>query len=61
MLATCAELGVAFVAYSPLGRAFLTSATAREGLGEEDFRHNNPRFVGEAGEANQRLVRNNFV
>ncbi|MCV0441431.1 MAG: aldo/keto reductase [Hydrogenophaga sp.] len=56
MLATCAELGVAFVAYSPLGRAFLTGTVDVAQLADNDFRKNNPRFVGEAQAANQRLV-----
>ncbi|MGE0348414.1 aldo/keto reductase [Hydrogenophaga sp.] len=56
MLATCAELGVAFVAYSPLGRAFLTGTVDVGQLADNDFRKHNPRFVGEAQAANQRLV-----
>lgn len=56
MLAACAELGVAFVAYSPLGRAFLTGTVDVGQLADNDFRKNNPRFVGEAQAANQRLV-----
>ena len=56
MLPTCAELGVAFVAYSPLGRAFLTGAVHSEQLAEGDFRKYNPRFVGEAEKINGQLV-----
>lgn len=57
MLDACRELGVSFVAYSPLGRAFLTGAVASgEDLAADDFRRNNPRFQGEALEANRRLV-----
>jgi aryl-alcohol dehydrogenase-like predicted oxidoreductase len=56
MLATCAELGTAFVAYSPLGRAFLTGALSVEQLADNDFRKNNPRFIGEAGQSNRQLV-----
>ena len=56
MLATCAELGTTFVAYSPLGRAFLTGAVHSEQLAEGDFRKHNPRFVGEAEKINARLV-----
>ncbi len=56
MLAACAELGVAFVAYSPLGRAFLTSTLDIQRLPEDDFRKHNPRFSGEAGMGNLRLV-----
>ena len=57
MLATCAELGTAFVAYSPLGRAFLTGALDMSQLADNDFRKNNPRFVGEAQARNQQLVK----
>lgn len=45
VLATCRELGVGFVAYSPLGRGFLTGTiTAPEDFAEDDFRRNSPRF-----------------
>lgn len=56
MLQACAELGVAFVAYSPLGRAFLTGAMDASQLEPGDFRRHNPRFVGEAAVQNQCLV-----
>ncbi|MBS1161881.1 MAG: aldo/keto reductase [Proteobacteria bacterium] len=56
MLPTCAELGITFVAYSPLGRAFLTGAMHTEQLAEGDFRKHNPRFVGEAEISNGQLV-----
>ena len=56
LLATCAELGTTFVAYSPLGRAFLTGAVHTEQLAEGDFRKHNPRFVGEAEKINAQLV-----
>jgi len=56
MLATCAELGTTFVAYSPLGRAFLTGAVCPEQLAEGDFRKHNPRFVGAAEKINAQLV-----
>jgi aryl-alcohol dehydrogenase-like predicted oxidoreductase len=57
MLATCRGLGVTFVAYSPLGRAFLTgTVTSTEALTPEDFRRTNPRFRGEALQNNLRLV-----
>ena len=57
MLATCRELGVTFVAYSPLGRAFLTG-TVKDGeaLAAGDFRRTNPRFQGDALRNNLRLV-----
>lgn len=56
MLATCAELGTTFVAYSPLGRAFLTGAVHSGQLAEGDFRKHNPRFVGAAEKINAQLV-----
>jgi aryl-alcohol dehydrogenase-like predicted oxidoreductase len=56
MLTVCAELGTTFVAYSPLGRAFLTGAVDVNQLAGNDFRRNNPRFVGEAQQHNQKLV-----
>ncbi len=56
VLATCAELGTSFVAYSPLGRAFLTGTVKPETLADNDFRKGNPRFQGEAEHANRRLV-----
>ena len=56
MLKVCAELGTTFVAYSPLGRAFLTGTVNAESLADNDFRKRNPRFTGAAGAANHRLV-----
>jgi len=56
VLATCAELGTTFVAYSPLGRAFLTGAVSPAELSEGDFRKNNPRFSPQAEAANRPLV-----
>ena len=45
ILDTCRELGVLFVAYSPLGRGFLTGRIkSREDLAENDYRRSNPRF-----------------
>jgi aryl-alcohol dehydrogenase-like predicted oxidoreductase len=59
VLATCRRLGIGFVAYSPLGRGFLTSeASNRASNDPTDFRSVNPRFVGEAGEKNLALVSN---
>ena len=46
VLPVCRELGIGFVAYSPLGRGFLGGAG--RALGERDFRHNLPRWQGEA-------------
>ena len=56
MLATCAELGTTFVAYSPLGRAFLTGALDKANLAANDFRNLLPRFSGAAQAANQVMV-----
>jgi aryl-alcohol dehydrogenase-like predicted oxidoreductase len=51
------ELGIGFVAYSPLGRGFLTGAiTSPEDLDEDDFRSSNPRFQGENFQRNLDLV-----
>ena len=47
-LAACRRLGVGFVAYSPLGRGFLTGAIAKfEDLADDDYRRHSPRFQGE--------------
>lgn len=57
VLATCRELGIGFVAYSPLGRGFLSGEIKRfENLAEDDWRRTNPRFEGENFEKNLRLV-----
>ncbi len=53
----CMELGVGFVAYSPLGRGFLTGAIRSiDDLDANDWRRNNPRFQGENFERNLKLV-----
>jgi aryl-alcohol dehydrogenase-like predicted oxidoreductase len=58
ILSTCRELGISFVAYSPLGRGFLTGRfKSVEGLGPDDFRRNHPRFQGENFKRNLQLVR----
>jgi aryl-alcohol dehydrogenase-like predicted oxidoreductase len=58
ILATCRELGVGFVAYSPLGRGFLTGQFQRvEDLPADDYRRNTPRFQGENFQKNIELVR----
>jgi len=58
LLAAVRELGIAFVAYSPLGRGFLTGRFRRpEDFPEDDFRRFHPRFQGENFERNQALVR----
>ncbi|OLE96493.1 MAG: aldo/keto reductase, partial [Cyanobacteria bacterium 13_1_20CM_4_61_6] len=57
LLATCRELGVGFVAYSPLGRGFLTGQIKRfEDLVPDDFRRSSPRFQGENFARNLALV-----
>ena len=56
-LATCAELGVTFVAYSPLGRGFLTGAIKSiDDLDENDYRRTSPRFAGDNFQKNLDLV-----
>lgn len=52
VLPACSELGIAFVAYSPLGRGLLTGTTSGDSLAEDDFRRQAPRFAGEALEEN---------
>jgi len=57
ILAACRRLGVGFVAYSPLGRGFLTGAIQKpEDFAEDDFRRFNPRFQGENFVKNLALV-----
>jgi aryl-alcohol dehydrogenase-like predicted oxidoreductase len=57
ILPTCRELGICFVAYSPLGRGFLSGRfNSPEELAEDDFRRTQPRFQGENLEANTRIV-----
>ncbi|HTU42419.1 MAG TPA: aldo/keto reductase [Candidatus Aquilonibacter sp.] len=58
ILSTCRELGIGFVAYSPLGRGFLTGQFRRfEDLPADDYRRNSPRFQGENFKKNLDLVR----
>ncbi len=55
--AVCRELGIAFVAYSPLGRGFLTGTIRDfENLAAGDFRRNSPRFMGENFQRNLAVV-----
>lgn len=57
VLATCRELNVGFVPYSPLGRGFLTGKfPATTTLAEDDFRRSLPRFQQDAQAHNQKLV-----
>jgi aryl-alcohol dehydrogenase-like predicted oxidoreductase len=58
VLATCCELGIGFVAYSPLGRGFLSGRIKRfEDFAPDDFRRNSPRFQGQNFQRNQDLVK----
>lgn len=57
LLETCHALGIAFVAYSPLGRGFLTGRFQKqEDIPADDWRRNHPRFTGEHFEQNLRLA-----
>jgi aryl-alcohol dehydrogenase-like predicted oxidoreductase len=57
ILATTRELGIAFVAYSPLGRGFLTGQIKRfEDFAPDDYRRNSPRFQGDNFQKNLDLV-----
>ncbi|MDZ4364702.1 aldo/keto reductase, partial [Brevundimonas sp.] len=57
ILATCQELGIGFVPYSPLGRGFLSGEiTSIDDLAADDFRRSNPRFMGENFQKNLDLV-----
>jgi aryl-alcohol dehydrogenase-like predicted oxidoreductase len=57
LLATVRELGIGLVAYSPLGRGFLSGRiTSPDDFGENDFRRNHPRFTGENFTRNLELV-----
>jgi aryl-alcohol dehydrogenase-like predicted oxidoreductase len=57
VIPTLRELGIGLVAYSPLGRGFLTGAITRpDDFAEGDFRRHNPRFQGENFQRNLELV-----
>jgi aryl-alcohol dehydrogenase-like predicted oxidoreductase len=57
VLATCRELGIGLVAYSPLGRGFLTGQFKRfEDFAPDDYRRISPRFQGENFQRNLDLV-----
>jgi aryl-alcohol dehydrogenase-like predicted oxidoreductase len=57
VLATCRELGITFVPYSPLGRGFLTGTIQKfEDLDASDWRRTNPRFGEKAIESNRKLA-----
>jgi aryl-alcohol dehydrogenase-like predicted oxidoreductase len=58
ILKTCRELGIGFVAYSPLGRGFLAGRFKKfEDLGADDYRRFSPRFQGENFQKNLDLVK----
>src|SRR4051812_2731672 len=58
VLETCRELAIGFVAYSPLGRGFLTGQfQSFEDFAPDDYRRNSPRFQGENFQKNLDLVR----
>src|SRR5580658_3533090 len=57
VLATCRELGIGFVPYSPLGRGFLSGRFASyDEIPDNDFRKRNPRFTREAFDENMKLA-----
>ena len=57
VLDTCRELGIGFVAYSPLGRGFLAGRfSSPDELSDDDFRKHHPRFSGDNVEHNRRLA-----
>jgi aryl-alcohol dehydrogenase-like predicted oxidoreductase len=61
LLPTCRELGVGFVAYSPLGRGFLTGQIRTpEDFAPDDYRRSSPRFMGANFERNLELVERVF-
>ncbi|WP_369931168.1 aldo/keto reductase [Xanthomonas sp. NCPPB 2632] len=56
-LAACREHGIALVAYSPLGRGFLTGAITRpDDFAQDDYRRQSPRFMGENFDRNLAIV-----
>ena len=58
VLPTCRELGIGLVAYSPLGRGFLTGQIKRfDDFAQDDYRRNSPRFQGENFQKNLDLVK----
>ena len=58
ILATCRQLGIGFIAYSPLGRGFMTGQITRfDDLAADDYRRFSPRFQGENFDKNLALVR----
>jgi aryl-alcohol dehydrogenase-like predicted oxidoreductase len=56
VIPTCRELGISFVAYSPLGRGFLTGNLRQRDLAPDDYRRSSPRFQGDNFAKNMELV-----
>ncbi|MPR00408.1 aldo/keto reductase [Modestobacter sp. I12A-02628] len=56
VFSTCTELGIGFVAYSPIGRGLLSGRLSVDDLEPTDFRRHTPRFQGEALTHNMQLV-----
>ena len=57
ILPVCRELGIGFVAYSPLGRGFLTGRFQKpDDLPQDDYRRSSPRFQGENFQRNLKLL-----
>ncbi len=56
LLDLCAELGIGYVAYSPLGRGFLTGTVSEAALGAKDRRRDMPRFQGDNFKRNAALL-----
>jgi aryl-alcohol dehydrogenase-like predicted oxidoreductase len=56
ILPTCKELGIGFVAYSPLGRGFLTGKFDKNTINKTDFRQSLPRFQKNNLESNQKIL-----
>ena len=56
VIPTCRELGIGFVAYSPLGRGFLTGNLRQRDLAPDDYRRSSPRFQGDNFAKNVELV-----
>jgi aryl-alcohol dehydrogenase-like predicted oxidoreductase len=56
VIPTCRELGIGFVAYSPLGRGFLTGKITQDDLAPDDYRRSSPRFQGDNFAKNLELV-----
>ena len=57
VLAYCREHDIGFLAFSPLGRGYLTGALDHSAIHDDDFRSTNPRFTAEAMAANTAIVR----